>query len=132
MTMNDPIADMLTRIRNAGKAKFNSVDIPGSMLKIELAKVLKDEGFIKNYKFIKDSKQGILRIYLKYDESQSNAIYGIERVSKLSRRVYVKGRDVKPVLNGMGISILSTSKGVMTDRKARHENVGGEILCKVW
>lgn len=132
MTMNDPIADMLTRIRNAGKAKFNSVDIPGSMLKIELAKVLKDEGFIKNYKFIKDSKQGILRIYLKYDESQSNAIYGIERVSKLSRRVYVKGRDVKPVLNGMGISILSTSKGVMTDQKARHENVGGEILCKVW
>jgi len=132
MTMNDPIADMLTRIRNAGKAKFNSVDIPGSMLKIELAKVLKDEGFIKNYKFIKDSKQGILRIYLKYDESQLSAIYGIERVSKLSRRVYVKGKDIKPVLNGMGISILSTSKGVMTDKKARHENVGGEILCKVW
>ena len=132
MTMNDPIADMLTRIRNAGKAKFNSVDIPGSMLKIELAKVLKDEGFIKNYKFIKDSKQGILRIYLKYDESQKSAIYGIERVSKLSRRVYVKGKDVKPVLNGMGISILSTSKGVMTDQKARHENVGGEILCNVW
>ena len=124
MTMNDPIADMLTRIRNAGKAKFNSVDIPGSMLKIELAKVLKDEGFIKNYKFIKDSKQGILRIYLKYDESQLSAIYGIERVSKLSRRVYVKGKDIKPVLNGMGISILSTSKGVMTDQKARHENVG--------
>jgi len=132
MTMNDPIADMLTRIRNAGKAKFNSVDIPGSMLKIELAKVLKDEGFIKNYKFIKDSKQGILRIYLKYDESQKSAIYGIERVSKLSRRVYVKGKDIKPVLNGMGISILSTSKGVMTDQKARHENVGGEILCNVW
>ena len=132
MTMNDPIADMLTRIRNAGKAKFNSVDIPGSMLKIELAKVLKDEGFIKNYKFIKDSKQGILRIYLKYDESQKSAIYGIERVSKLSRRVYVKGKDVKPVLNGMGISILSTSKGVITDQKARHENVGGEILCNVW
>ena len=132
MTMNDPIADMLTRIRNAGKAKFNSVDIPGSMLKIELAKVLKDEGFIKNYKFIKDSKQGILRIYLKYDESQKSAIYGIERVSKLSRRVYVKGKDIKPVLNGMGISILSTSKGVITDQKARHENVGGEILCNVW
>jgi small subunit ribosomal protein S8 len=132
MTMNDPIADMLTRIRNAGKAKFNSVDIPGSKLKTELAKVLKSEGFIKNYKFIKDSKQGILRIYLKYDENQLNVIYGIERVSRLSRRVYVKGKDVKPVLNGMGISILSTSKGIMTDQKARQENVGGEILCKVW
>lgn len=132
MTMNDPIADMLTRIRNAGKAKFNSVDIPGSKLKTELAKVLKSEGFIKNYKFIKDSKQGILRIYLKYDENQSTAIYGIERVSKLSRRVYVKGNKIKPVLNGMGISIISTSKGIMTDQKARQENIGGEILCKVW
>ena len=132
MTMNDPIADMLTRIRNAGKAKFNSVDIPGSKLKTELAKVLKSEGFIKNYKFIKDSKQGILRVYLKYDENQSNVIYGIERVSKLSRRVYVKSNNIEPVLNGMGISILSTSKGIMTDQKARQENVGGEILCKVW
>lgn len=132
MTMNDPIADMLTRIRNAGKAKFSSVDIPGSKLKIEMAKVLKSEGFIKNYKFIKDSKQGILRIYLKYDENQKNVIYGIERVSKLSRRVYVKGNEIKPVLNGMGISIISTSKGIMTDQKARQENIGGEVLCKVW
>lgn len=132
MTMNDPIADMLTRLRNAGHAKFNSVDIPGSKLKIEIAKVLKSEGFIKNYKFIKDSKQGILRIYLKYDENQANVIYGIERVSKLSRRVYVKSDAIEPVLNGMGVSILSTSKGIMTDRKARQENVGGEVLCKVW
>ena len=132
MTMNDPIADMLTRIRNAGNAKFNSVDIPGSKLKTELAKVLKNEGFIKNYKFIKDSKQGILRIYLKYAEDQTNVIYGIERVSRLSRRVYVKTSDIEPVLNGMGISILSTSKGIMTDQKARQENVGGEVLCKVW
>jgi len=132
MTMNDPIADMLTRIRNAGKAKFNSVDIPGSKLKTELAKVLKSEGFIKNYKFINDSKQGTLRIYLKYDENQHNVIFGIERVSKLSRRVYVKSKDILPVLNGMGISILSTSKGIMTDQKARQENIGGEVLCKVW
>ncbi len=132
MTMSDPIADMLTRIRNAGKAKLTSVDIPGSKVKIELAKVLKSEGFIKNYKFIKDNKQGILRVYLKYDEKQMNAIYGIERASKLSRRVYVKSNDIKPVLNGMGISIISTSKGVLTDQKARQENVGGEILCKVW
>ncbi|MBW2603263.1 MAG: 30S ribosomal protein S8 [Deltaproteobacteria bacterium] len=132
MAMSDPIADMLTRIRNAGKAKFNSVDIPGAILKIELARVLKDAGFIRNYKFIKDKKQGILRIYLKYDEKETHAIYGIERVSKPSRRVYAKGKDIKPVLNGMGISILSTSTGIMTDKKARAKNVGGEILCNIW
>ncbi len=132
MSMSDPIADMLTRIRNAGKAKFNSVDIPGSKLKTELARILKDEGFVRNYKFIKDEKQGILRVYLKYGEGQTNTIYGMERVSKPSRRVYVKCKDVKPVLNGMGIAILSTSKGIMTDKKARKENVGGEILCNIW
>jgi small subunit ribosomal protein S8 len=132
MAMSDPIADMLTRIRNAGKAKFNSIDIPGSKLKTELARVLKDEGFIRNYKFIKDNKQGILRVYLKYDEEQTNTIIGIERVSKPSRRFYVKRKDIKPVLNGMGISILSTSKGIMTDKQARSENLGGEILCNIW
>lgn len=132
MSMSDPIADMLTRIRNAGKAKFNSVDIPGSKLKIELAKVLRSAGFIRNYKFIKDDKQGVLRVYLKYGPGQSNAILGLERVSKPSRRVYVKSKDIKTVLNGMGIAILSTSKGIMTDKRARKENVGGEILCNVW
>jgi len=132
MSMSDPIADMLTRIRNGGKAKFNSVDIPGSKLKTELAKILKDEGFIKNYKFLKDNKQGVLRVYLKYGQGDSNVIIGLERVSKPSRRVYVKGKDVKPVLNGMGIAILSTSKGIMTDKRARNENTGGEILCNVW
>lgn len=132
MPMSDPIADMLTRIRNAGKAKFNSVDMPGSKLKTELAKVLRAEGFIRNYKFIKDDKQGILRIYLKYGPGQSNTIIGLERVSKPSRRVYVKSNDIKHVLNGMGISILSTPKGIMTDKRARKENVGGEILCNVW
>jgi len=132
MVMSDPIADMLTRIRNAGKAKFNSVDIPGSKLKVELARVLKDEGFIRNYKFIKDKKQGILRVYLKYDEKEIHAIYGLERVSKPSRRVYANSNDVKPVLNGMGISILSTSTGIMTDRNARAKNVGGEVLCNIW
>jgi len=129
--MNDPIADMLTRIRNAGKAKFNRVDIPGSRLKVEVARVLKNEGFIKNYKFIRDNKQGILRVYLKY-HGPDCVIEGITRVSKPSRRVYVKGKDIKPILNGMGISILSTSRGVMTDRQARREKVGGEILCNVW
>ena len=132
MVMSDPIADMLTRIRNAGKAKFNSVDIPGSKLKVELARVLKDEGFIRNYKFIKDKKQGILRVYLKYDEKEIHAIYGLERVSKPSRRVYARSDDLKPVLNGMGIAILSTSTGIMTDKKARAKNVGGEVLCNIW
>ena len=132
MAMSDPIADMLTRIRNAGKAKFNSVDIPGSRLKTELAKVLKDEGYIRNFKFLKDNKQGILRLYLKYDEKQKPVIYNLERTSKPSRRVYLKSRDVKPVYNGLGIAILSTSRGIMTDKRARKENVGGEILCTIW
>jgi small subunit ribosomal protein S8 len=132
MTLSDPIADMLTRIRNAVKAKFNSVDIPGSKLKIEVARILRDEGYIRNYKFLKDGKQGILRIYLKYGPGQTNIVYGLERISKPSRRVYVRSKDIKPVLNGLGISILSTSQGVMTDKKARQANVGGEILCNIW
>ncbi len=132
MAISDPIADMLTRVRNAAKAKFNSVDVPGSTLKIELAKILKNEGYIRNYKFLKDGKQGILRIYLKYGAGQSNVIYGLKRISKPSRRVYVKCKEIKPVYNGMGIAILSTSKGVMTDKKARQEKLGGEILCHVW
>jgi len=132
MAMSDPIADMLTRIRNAGKAKFNSVDIPGSKLKIELAKVLKEEGYIRNYKFLTDNKQGTLRIYLKYDQHQKPVIYSLKRVSKPSRRVYTKGKDIKPIYNGLGIAILSTSHGVMTDKQARKENVGGEFLCTIW
>jgi small subunit ribosomal protein S8 len=132
MAVSDPIADMLTRIRNGVKAKFNSVDVPGSKLKTDIAKILKDEGFIKNFKFLKDGKQGILRIYLKYGAGQSDVIYGLKRISKPSCRVYVRSNEIKPVYNGMGISILSTSKGIMTDKKARQENVGGEILCNVW
>lgn len=132
MSMSDPIADMLTRLRNAGKAKFASVDIPGSRLKTEIARVMKEQGYIKNYKFIQDSKQGILRVYLKYGSQNQHVIFGLERVSKPSIRRYVKGKEIKPVLNGMGTAILSTSKGVMTDKEARKENVGGEILCCVW
>ena len=132
MSMSDPIADMLTRIRNAVKAKFNSVDIPGSMLKSELAKLLKQEGFIKNYKFTEDNKQGILRVYLKYGKARSKVILGIERISKPGRRVYLKAKAITPVLNGMGISVLTTSKGLMSDKTARKENVGGEVLCNVW
>jgi small subunit ribosomal protein S8 len=132
MTLSDPIADMLNRIRNAGKAKFNSLDIPGSKIKTEIAKVLKREGYIRNYKFVKDNKQGILRIYLKYDRNQKSAIYFLKRVSKPSRRVYVKSEDVDPIFNGTGISIISTSKGIMTDKDARAAKVGGEILCNIW
>jgi small subunit ribosomal protein S8 len=132
MTMSDPISDLLTRIRNAAKAKFKSVDIPGSKLKAEMTKVLRDEGYIRNYKFIKDEKQGIIRIYLKYGSDHGNAILGLKRISKPSRRVYVKSKDVKPVLNGIGVAILSTSQGVMTDKSARQNNVGGEILCHLW
>jgi len=131
MAITDPVADMLTRIRNAAKAKFSSVDVPGSKLKVEVARILKDEGFIKDYKFLKDGKQGILRIYLKYGQGQAKTIYSLQRVSKPGRRMYVKSKDIKPILNGMGISILSTSRGLMTDKQARKENVGGEILCTV-
>ena len=132
MSCSDPIADMLTRIRNGAKAKFSSVDIPGSTLKVELAKILKNEGFIRNYKFLKDGKQGILRVYLKYGPEQSSVVYQLKRISKPSRRVYVKSKDIKPVYNGLGIAILSTSKGVMSDRTARREKVGGEVLCHIW
>ncbi len=132
MTVSDPIADMVTRIRNAGKAKHKQVDIPGSRIKMEIARILKEQGFIKNYKFIKDNKQGILRIYLKYDKAQTHVIYGIDRVSKPSRRVYTKKKEIKPVLNNLGISILSTSRGLMTDKQAMQKNIGGEILCNVW
>ena len=132
MTMTDPVADMLTRIRNAAKARFNSVDIPGSKMKIDIARILKDEGYIRNYKFIKDGKQGILRIYLKYGAEQESVIYGLSRVSRPSRRVYVRSKEIKPVYSGLGTAILSTSKGVMTDRQARKENLGGEIICNLW
>ncbi|WP_459924513.1 30S ribosomal protein S8 [Desulfatiferula olefinivorans] len=130
--MSDPIADMLTRIRNAGKAKFQTVDIPGSKLKVELAKILKTNGYIKNYKFVEDGKQGMLRLYLKYESSGNHVIYGLERVSKPSRRIYAQTKDIKPVYNGLGIAIISTSNGIMTDIQARKENLGGEILCNVW
>lgn len=132
MAVTDPLADMLTRIRNANMAKFSKVDIPASKLKISVAKILKSEGYIKNYKLIRDAKQGIVRIYLKYTNTNKSAIVGIKRHSKPSRRIYVKQKDIPLVLNSMGIAILSTSRGVLTDREARKQNVGGELLCSVW
>lgn len=130
--MSDPIADMLTRIRNGGKAKHNSVDIPGSKIKTEIAKVLKESGYIRNYKFFNDGKQGILRVYLKYTNAQKHTIINIERISKPSRRNYLNAKSVAPVYNGMGIAIMSTSQGVMTDKNARDRNIGGEVLCTLW
>jgi small subunit ribosomal protein S8 len=132
MTMTDPIADMLTRIRNGLKARHDAVDIPGSKQKISIARVLKGEGYIKNYKTIADGRQGILRVFLRYDEKGSPVIRGLKRTSKPSRRIYA-GRDELPkVLNGYGISIVSTSKGIMTDGQAKKTGVGGEILCSIW
>ncbi|MEW5736936.1 MAG: 30S ribosomal protein S8 [Thermodesulfobacteriota bacterium] len=132
MKITDPMADMLTRIRNAVQARHPKVDVPASNVKAEIARVLKDEGYIKNYKMTKDGKQGVLRMYLKYMPDNQPAIRGLERVSRSGRRQYVSADGVPPVMNGMGIAILSTSKGVMTDRAARAANVGGEYLCRVW
>jgi len=132
MAMSDPLADMLTRIRNANTAKHSKVDIPASRMKVSLAKILKSEGYIRNYKLLKDQGHGTLRIYVKYDESNQGVITGIKRVSKPGRRVYVKKKDIPFVLNGMGVAVLSTSKGILADREARKENVGGEYLCSIW
>jgi len=132
MSMSDPIADMLTRMRNGIIASFDSVDVPSSKLKINIAKILKSEGFIKNYKVIADKKQGLIRIFLKYDENGEPVIGGLKRVSRSSVRVYAKKDEVPMVLNGFGINVLSTSKGVMTDKQARKLRIGGEILCSVW
>jgi len=130
--MTDTIGDMLTRIRNAGKARFDKVDIPASRMKISLARIFKDEGFIKNYKVIKDNKQGILRVYLKYDDQNQPMIHRIERVSKPSRRVYAGCEELPRVQGGLGVAVISTSQGVMSDRQARKLGVGGEVLCQVW
>jgi small subunit ribosomal protein S8 len=132
MTMTDPIADMLTRIRNAQRAFYSTVDIPGSRQKTDIAKVLKSEGFIKDFKIMGDKRQGIIRIFFKYDENGESVIGGLKRVSKPGRRVYTKGDKIPQVLHGYGINILSTSKGIMTDRQARKIGIGGEIVCSVW
>ncbi len=132
MSMTDPIADMLTRIRNAGTTGFDKVDIPASRMKISLARIFKDEGFIKNYKVIKDNRQGILRVYLKYDDHQKPLIQGLQRVSKPGRRVYVGHEELPQVQGGLGVAVISTNKGVISDRQARKLKVGGEVLCQIW
>ena len=132
MQITDPIADMLTRIRNANSAKHLSVDIPASNLKKSIAEILLEEGYIKNYQIIDDGKQGIIRVSLKYAENKQRVISGIKRISKPGLRVYAGKDELPRVLRGLGIAIVSTSKGVMTDKKARKENVGGEVLAYIW
>jgi len=132
MGMTDPVADMLTRIRNGAKAGKKWVDIPASKLKIEVARILAEEHFIKNYRYVEDKKQGEIRVFLRYDKEERPIIRGIERISKPGLRIYSRVEELPRVLNGLGIAIISTSSGVMTDRDARGKNVGGEVICHIW
>ena len=129
--LTDPVADMLTRIRNATRIKAEKVDIPISKMKLEIAKILKEEGFIRAYKILKDKRQGILRVIPKYVDNES-VILGLKRVSKPGRRVYVGSKEIPRVIGGLGVAILTTSKGVLSDKVCRREGVGGEVICYVW
>ena len=132
MHITDPIADMLTRIRNANSAKHETVDIPASNMKKAIAQILLDEGYIASYKVIEDEKQGVIRVTLKYGENKAQVITGLRRVSKPGLRIYSNVEDMPKVMKGLGIAIVSTSKGIMTDREARKQNVGGEVLAFIW
>ena len=130
--VTDPIADMLTRIRNANQMRYEEVEVPASNIKAEIARILKDEGFIKDYKINKDDAQGTIVLTLKYTDKKERVITGLKRISKPGLRVYAKSDEVPKVLNGLGIAIISTSKGIMTDKEARKENIGGEVLAYIW
>ncbi|WP_062196936.1 30S ribosomal protein S8 [Massilibacterium senegalense] len=132
MVMTDPIADMLTRIRNANMVRHEKLEVPASNIKKEVANILKQEGFVRDVEFVEDNKQGIIRIFLKYGQNNERVITGLKRISKPGLRVYAKANEVPRVLNGIGIAIVSTSQGIMTDREARQKQVGGEILAYVW
>ncbi|MGY3766314.1 30S ribosomal protein S8 [Vagococcus vulneris] len=132
MVMTDPIADFLTRIRNANIVKHESLELPASTIKFEIAKILQREGFVREVEFIEDDKQGIIRVFLKYGKNDERVITNLKRISKPGLRVYVKSDDVPKVLNGLGIAIISTSEGVLTDKEARERNIGGEVLAYVW
>lgn len=132
MGMTDPIADFVTRIRNANDAKHAQLEVPASNIKHEMAKILKEEGFIKDVELIEDNKQGILRITLKYGANNEKVITGLKRISKPGLRIYAKANEVPKVLNGLGIAIVSTSEGLVTDKVARAKNIGGEVLAYVW
>jgi small subunit ribosomal protein S8 len=130
--MTDPIADMLTRIRNANMVRHEKVEIPASTIKKEIARILKEEGFIRDAEFIEDNKQGIIRVFLKYGPNNERVITGLKRISKPGLRVYAKSNEIPKVLGGLGIALISTSAGVMTDKQARQAHVGGEVLAYVW
>lgn len=132
MSSNDPIADFLTRIRNAHLAKHDRLDVPSSRIKVELAKILKDQGYIRNFRVVEGEPSNKLRVYLRYDELGTPAITFMQRLSKPGRRVYRKSQEVTPVRSGLGVAILSTSQGLMTDTQARETGVGGELLCQIW
>ncbi|MGP4082511.1 30S ribosomal protein S8 [Pseudalkalibacillus sp. R45] len=132
MVMTDPIADMLTRIRNANTVGHDKLEVPASKLKREIAEILKNEGFVRDVEYIEDSKQGVIRIFLKYGQNNARVITGLKRISKPGLRVYAKAYEVPRVLGGLGIALVSTSKGIMTDKDARNQQVGGEVLAYVW
>lgn len=132
MAMTDPIADMLTRIRNANSVNHEKVDIPGSKLKRAIAQILKDEGYIRDFEWLPNEHQGVLRIHLKYGPNKSKVITGLRRISKPGLRVYARKDEIPKVLGGLGVAIISTSKGVITDRQARQQKLGGEVLCYIW
>ena len=132
MVMTDPIADMLTRIRNANMVRHESLEVPASKTKLEIANILKAEGFIKNFDYTSDDKQGVIRVFLKYGPNNERVITGLKRISKPGLRVYAKTGDIPKVLNGLGIAIVSTSEGVITDKEARAKNIGGEVLAYIW
>jgi len=130
--MTDPIADMLTRIRNANLVYLDKVEVPASKMKRAIAEIMKKEGYIKDLEYIEDGKQGILRIYLKYGPNKERVITGLKRISRPGRRVYARKGEIPRVLGGLGIAILSTSKGILTDKEARRQGVGGEVICYIW
>ncbi len=132
MQITDPIADMLTRIRNANSAKHESVDVPASNMKKAIAQILLEEGYIKNYQVIEDDKQGVIKVTLKYGENKSKVISGLKRISKPGLRVYASCEKLPRVLNGLGVAVISTSKGIMTDKQARAQKIGGEVLAFIW
>ena len=132
MTVSDPIADMLTRIRNANMVRHESLEIPASNIKKEIATILKAEGFVKNVEFIDDEKQGVIRVFLKYGGNNERVITGLKRISKPGLRVYAQKEELPKVLNGLGIALVSTSEGVLTDKEARKRNTGGEVLAYIW
>ncbi|MTT32754.1 30S ribosomal protein S8 [Terrilactibacillus sp. BCM23-1] len=132
MVMTDPVADMLTRIRNANTVRHEQLELPGSRVKQAIAEILKREGFIKDVEYIKDAKQGVIRIFLKYGSNNERVITGLKRISKPGLRVYAKANEVPRVLGGLGVAIVSTSKGIITDKEARKQQVGGEVLAYVW